>query len=299
MEEEVKRIFNVIIDRQPLSDLRLKTFLQIQNFPTSVDLRSKCPLVYDQGNLGSCTAQALAAAFEFNDGITNIFTPSRLFLYYNERMLENSINEDSGALLSDGIKTLERHGICDEKYWPYDVTKFKIKPPTKCYTDALSHRAYTVHNIGSDLNSMKNSLASGYPFVVGISVYSSFLSSDVAKTGNVNMPDRNKEKCLGGHAVLVVGYNDKNQKWIIRNSWGEKWGDKGYFYLPYLYLLDAKLSSDLWNITKISSTAPIVPIVPVKKLTTGHVINLKLQIELFSKKCVFLFLQHLLLIKNF
>ena len=185
--------------------------------------------------------------------------------------------------------------MCDEKDWPHDISKFRIKPPTKCYTNALLYRAYTVNNIRSDLNSMKNSLASGFPFVVGIAIYPSFLTTSVNKTGIVSMP--NREKCLGGHAVLVVGYSDIKQHWILRNSWGDKWGDKGYFYLPYLYLLDAKLSSDLWNITKITQ-APVVkavvkPVVkavinpkrvPVaksslKKLTIGHIINLKLQIE--------------------
>ena len=288
-EDDVKRIFNLIIERQPISDLKLKVFPEISNLPKEVDLISKCPPVYNQGNLGSCTAQALAAAFEFNDGITNPYTPSRLFIYYNERVLGNNVNQDSGAYLSDGIKTLERHGVCDEKDWPYDISKFKIKPPNKCYKDALLYRAYTVNNIGSDINSMKNSLASGFPFVVGLAVYPSFLTPTVNKTGIVVMPDRKKEKSLGGHAVLVVGYSDKKQHWIVRNSWGDKWGDKGYFYLPYLYLLDAKLSSDLWNITKI--TQPPIPIptpvskpVPIikatpKKLTTGHIINIKLQIE--------------------
>ena len=277
-EEEVKRIFNVKIDRQSNYELRFKIFPEISNLPEEVDLRSKCPVVYDQGNLGSCTAQALAAAFEFNDGITNSYTPSRLFIYYNERLLEKSINQDAGALLCDGIKTLEKHGVCDEKDWPYDISKFTIKPPMKCYTDALAHRAYTVHNIESDIHSMKNSLASGFPFVVGIAIYPSFLTTSVNKTGIVSMPNRNKEKCLGGHAVLVVGYSDIKQHWILRNSWGDKWGDKGYFYLPYLYLLDTKLSSDLWNITKISlSLTPKLP--PTKKLTTGYIISIKLQIE--------------------
>ena len=283
---DVKRIFNVKIDRQPNSELKLKIFPEIHNLPPMVDLRNKCPPVYDQGELGSCTAQALGAAFEFNDGITNIFTPSRLFIYYNERLLESSINEDAGALLSDGIKTLEKYGVCNESSWPYDITKFKVKPTVNCYKEGLQHRAYTVHNICSDINSMKNSLASGYPFVVGISIYESFLNKEVSKTGNVNMPNINTEKCLGGHAVLVVGYSNEKQQWIIRNSWGDNWGDKGYFYLPYIYLLDAKLSSDLWNITKISPSISdpkpkpvVIPIINNKKLTTGQIINLKIQVE--------------------
>ena len=280
-----KRIYNLKVNRQPASHLKLKLFPEIKNLPSNIDLRNKCPPVYDQGDIGSCTAQALGAAFEINDGITNTFIPSRLFIYYNERHLENSISEDSGALLSTGIKTLEQYGVCNESDWPYDISKFKIKPPEKCYKDALSHRAYTVHNINSDINSMKNSLASGYGFVVGISIYESFESQKVTKTGIVPMPNVNSEKCLGGHAVLVVGYSDKDQHWIVRNSWGNKWGDNGYFYLPYLYLLDAKLSSDLWNITRISTVeTPQVIVsditnIDTKNITTGQIIKLKLQIE--------------------
>ena len=276
----IKRIYNLKIERTPVTQLKLKTFLEIKNLPKSIDLRNKCPGVYDQGEIGSCTAQALAAAFEIKDGIDNIFTPSRLFIYYNERLLENSVHEDSGALLSDGIKTLEKYGVCDEKDWPYNVKNFTIKPPQKCYKSALEHKAYTVHNINSDINSMKTSLASGHPFVVGISVYESFESDEVAKTGMVPMPDIYKETCLGGHAVLVVGYSDITQKWIVRNSWGDKWGDKGYFYLPYLYLMDAKLASELWNITKISNQLTVErPNIPEKSLSSGHIVKLKIELE--------------------
>ena len=276
--ENKKRIYNVKIDREPVSQLKLKIFPESIKLPATVDLRSKCPPVYDQGEIGSCTSQALAGAFEFDDGITNKFTPSRLFIYYNERQLENTINEDAGALLSDGIKTLEKYGVCNESDWPYNILKFTEKPPSNCYKSALEHRAYTVHNISPDINSMKNSLASGYPFVVGISIYESFESDEVSQTGIVPMPKINSEKLLGGHAVLVVGYSDKTQTWILRNSWGTGWGDKGYFYLPYLYLLDAKLSSDLWNITKISPPKSL-SIIDNKSLTTGQLVNIKMQIE--------------------
>jgi C1A family cysteine protease len=284
----MKRIYNLKIERTPTSQLKLKSFLEIKKLPKQVDLRNKCPAIYDQGNIGSCTAQALAAAFEIKDGMSNTFIPSRLFIYYNERLLENSVHEDSGALLSDGIKTLETYGVCNEKDWPYDTKKFKIKPPQKCYIDALQHRAYTVHNISCDMNSMKTSLASGHPFVVGISIYESFESEEVSKTGIVSIPDIDSENCLGGHAVLVVGYNDITQMWIVRNSWGEDWGDKGYFYLPYLYLMDAKLSSELWNITKISkklsSEDNVIPVpaprpTPEKILSSGNIIKLKLELE--------------------
>ena len=98
---------------------------------------------------------------------------------------------------------------------------------------------------------MKMSLSKANPFVVGIVVYESFESDTVAKSGYVPMPNVTSEAMLGGHAVLCVGYNDIKKVWIMRNSWGTSWGDRGYFYLPYAYLLDNTLTSDLWNISKM------------------------------------------------
>ena len=214
--------------------------------PTSVDLRSKMPPVYDQGQLGSCTANALSAAYEY---LTPGFLGSRLFLYFNERKIENDTAEDNGAQISDGIKALEHYGLCPETEWPYNTAKFANPPPTHCYTDALKHKVATAYNCHPDMTSVKSALASGLPIVVGIQVYESFESDEVAKTGIVPMPSPS-DQCMGGHATLIVGFRDDQQMWIMRNSWGTAWSDGGYFYLPYLYLMDSNLSSDFWVITK-------------------------------------------------
>lgn len=252
----IKRVYNLKIDRKPKSELKFKVFKELASLPNSVDLRSKMPQICDQGSLGSCTANAIGGCFDYVDQTS--FIPSRLFIYYNERVMENSVSDDAGAQISDGIKSLQIYGVCDENQWAYDISKFADKPPAECYTSALQHKALTVSNIQQNLTAMQTCLASGFPFVVGISVYESFESQAVAQTGTVPMPDINKEKLLGGHAICCVGYDNSNNTWIMRNSWGVDWGNKGYFTLPYAYLLDQNLSSDLWNITK-ETPAPTPP----------------------------------------
>jgi len=219
------------------------------SLPVKINLRSECPPIYDQGKLGSCTANAIGAAFEFEliKQKLNDFTPSRLFIYYNERAIEGSVNEDSGAQIRDGIKSINKKGVCKETSWPYITSKFKNKPSTKCYAEALKNQLISYHSLNNNLNTMKSCLADGFPFVFGFSVYNSFESSDVAKTGTVKLPLKT-ENLLGGHAVCAVGYDDALQRFIIRNSWGEAWGKGGYFTMPYAYLSNPKLSSDFWTI---------------------------------------------------
>lgn len=225
--------------------------------PSKIDLRANCPDVYDQGNLGSCTANALAAAYEFDeikqasDNKPEIFSPSRLFIYFNERQLENTVDTDSGASLRDGIKTINKIGVCHDSLWPYIVSKYTIKPTKRCYEDAKLHKTVEYKSLDQDLDNFKSCLKAGFPFVFGFMVYESFESDDVAKTGKMIMPDLEKEKAVGGHAVLAVGYDDSINSFIIRNSWGTSWGDKGYFYMPYDYIVDEDLAGDFWTVTKI------------------------------------------------
>jgi C1A family cysteine protease len=223
-----------------------------QALPPSVDLRSVCPPVYDQGQLGSCTANAIAAAIEFDrikENLTPIFAPSRLFIYYNERVIEGTVNTDSGAQIRDGIKSVGGQGACIEDTWPYDITKYQDQPPDPCYQEALQHRAILYQRIDT-IDQMKGCLVAGYPFVFGFTVYESFESQDMANSGHAPMPGPN-EKVLGGHAVLAVGYDDSQNWFIIRNSWGPSWGMKGYFTLPYDYMNNSNLSSDFWTIRTV------------------------------------------------
>jgi C1A family cysteine protease len=221
-----------------------------RKLPASVDLRPHCSPVEDQGDLGSCTGNALAGAVEYLEKkdefpLTNV---SRLFIYYNERVMEHSVNEDSGAMIRDGIKTLVKQGACSETKWPYAIAKFTQKPSAACYKEALDHQV-TAYARLQTVNEMRTCLAEGYPFVFGFTVYESFESDAVAKTGVVSMP-KPKEKVLGGHAVLGVGYDDAKKRFLVRNSWGPQWGMKGYFTMPYDYLADRNLSDDFWTIRR-------------------------------------------------
>jgi C1A family cysteine protease len=225
----------------------------LTSLPTSVDMRNDCPQIYDQGQLGSCTGNGIAAAMEFDLKKQHLqdFMPSRLFIYYNERVMEGTVDSDSGAQIRDGIKSVAAQGVCPETEWSYDINRFTDKPTAQCYTDALKTKAASYSRVTRTLNQMKGCLASGYPFVIGYTVYESFMSDEVAKTGIAQMPTPG-DRVVGGHCVLVVGYDDTQNRFICRNSWGTGWGMKGYFTLPYAYLLDENLSDDFWTIRVVT-----------------------------------------------
>jgi C1A family cysteine protease len=218
--------------------------------PPSADLRAACPPVYDQGQLGSCTANAIGAAVEFDQKkqkLAQTFTPSRLFIYYNERALEGTVASDSGAMIRDGVKAIASEGVCPEASWPYVEAKFAERPPASCYKIGSAHPAVQYTRLAQDVAQMKACLAAGYPFVFGFTVYESFESDDVASSGIVPMP-ATSEIAMGGHAVMAAGYDDASQRFLVRNSWGASWGLGGYFTIPYSYLADGNLADDFWTI---------------------------------------------------
>ena len=160
--------------------------------------------------------------------------------------MEGTTNEDAGAMIRDGVKTLVNLGVCTEKKWPYRIARFTNKPSTVCYKEAADHQVTSYHRI-IGLQQMRQCLAEGYPFVFGFSVYDAFESKQVASTGTLNLPQPG-EKQMGGHAVCAVGYDDKAKRVLVRNSWGGKWGSKGYFTMPYDYISDDNLADDFWTL---------------------------------------------------
>lgn len=235
-----------------------RAVLGVARIPDSTDLRTKCPAIYNQGALGSCTANALAAAFDFDRKHEGhpFMDPSRLFIYWNERSLEGTITSDAGARIRDGVKVLRSIGTPPETVWPYIVSRFRDKPSSAAFKDAHANEALTYQRIiapqpGSAYD-MLACLVEGHPFVAGITLYESFEGPVATKTGVIPMPEKNEE-ILGGHAILVVGYIHDKQQFICRNSWGTDWGDHGYFYLPFAYLTNRGLASDMWVIKTVET----------------------------------------------
>lgn len=222
--------------------------------PSHVDLRNYASPIDNQGNLGSCTGNAIAGAIDLIDRKTQnkSLRVSRLFIYYQERLLEGDISRDNGAYIRDGIKACYTIGAPQETLWAYDINKFATNPSSVAYADANLRKIVSYAKC-ADYSAVKNALASGTPVVVGFDVYSSFESPAVAKTGIMPYPDTSREQLLGGHAVCLVGYDDSRNSFIARNSWGSGWGIEGYFYMPYSIIQNTSMSSDFWTIKLVGN----------------------------------------------
>jgi len=224
----------------------------LAKLPIKVDLRNSgdVPDVLNQGSLGSCTANACANAIRYclKKEKDMSWMPSRLFMYYNGRVFEDNVNEDSGLSIRVLFRGVQKYGACSETLWPYIIDRFKTKPSSQAYKQALQHgKGFTF--AGVKKKNLRQCLARGYPVIFGMAVYASFESPQVSSTGIVPMP-RSGEQMLGGHCVLMVGYDDKTKMYFCQNSWGEKWGQDGFFQIPYEYIHNDQLTWDCWMITK-------------------------------------------------
>lgn len=247
---ELDRHFGAHWDKSDSRDRAYKPDPKLlKSRPRTVDLRPQCPPVYDQRPLQSCTANATAAAMEFErmkHGL-KAFTPSRLFIYYNERKLLGTEHKDDGAPLREAIKALRSQGDCPEQHWPYEPKKVNDAPPHPCYQQATKYKDLVYERLAPDIPHMQACLASGSPFVLTFGVYSGSESKQAAHTNTFPVPEAG-EKFLGNHAVMAVGYDDAHERLLMRNSWGPKWGMEGYFWLPYAYAKDPKLAGDFWTL---------------------------------------------------
>ena len=236
----------------------------LKALPAKVDLKPAFA-PYDQGRIGSCTANALAGAVQFDRVKSKQapdFVPSRLFIYYNERQIEGHIASDSGAQLRDGIKTLQKQGVCPEPEWPYDDTpapyeggpfpvnsKPAAKPTPAAYTDARKYVITSDQRLNGTLPQLQGCLAAGFPFVFGFTVFAGWYMSN-PRPSTIPLPSAN-DRAIGGHAVMCTGYDNATGLFKIRNSWGTAAGDNGYFYMPYVYLTGGQLASDFWVINAV------------------------------------------------
>ena len=223
----------------------------------------KFPVAYDQGNLGSCVANASGQEFCF---VRKVAPRSRLQIYYESRRLENSINQDAGCYIRDAMKVLAQLGAGRETWWPYVEENFAVDPPLKVDRDALLRRIMTYYRLESRAD-FRRCLLENFTFVCGITVYDYFVTEQAARFGIVPMPLQS-ERDIGGHAVLVIGYDDDfiNSDWaksavaaglpihaipkrvyIVRNSWGPKWGHQGNFAIDASYIESTDLCGDCWT----------------------------------------------------
>jgi C1A family cysteine protease len=220
--------------------------------PAGVDLRPRCPPVQDQRPLNACSAHAIGAALWFDEKRQGEEAPlpSRLFLYWVERAKEHTVGTNAPVSLRDGYKAAARNGVCAERLWPWKPERFADRPSGACFRAAKARRAISYHRVPRDLDHLRGCLAEGFPFTLGLSIHESFESRVVRETGRVPMPARG-EKTLGGHAVLAVGYDARSRRFLMRNSWGPRWGEKGHFTLPFRYLLDPDLAWDFWTVRRV------------------------------------------------
>ncbi|CAF1299405.1 unnamed protein product, partial [Rotaria sp. Silwood1] len=226
--------------------------LEAADLPPKVDLRSKMTPVENQGPLPSCTANALAGCYEYllkSRNETNVDV-SRLFIYYNGRVKDypNTAPTTTGTTITGSIEVLKEFGVCLELNWPYGADIIDKKPRDEAYEKAQHCKITEALSIKVDLNEMKTCLAQGYPFAFGLKLFQSFHNAKHKGVVPMPRPDESSSEDHGDHAMVAVGYSDRSKSFIVRNSWGEEWGDKGYCYIPYEYMANPNYCYQIWAI---------------------------------------------------
>jgi C1A family cysteine protease len=240
-----------------------------KHLPSRVDLRRLCPPVQDQGRLPTCTAHAVAAAVHYEHRLQRkrAIRPSRLFIYYNERPIAHEKRLKPSVSLRDALKAVALHGACPESLHPYNLVQARAivkKPPPEAYKAAASHKIASYYRISHQsltreafLHRLKNCLADRHPFVFGFHMHPSFVppETDNWEGARMPIPRTRHDREDGGHAVMAVGYDDRKQAVLVRNSWGTDFGIKGYFWMPYSLISDSGFAHDFWTIRGIAGGA--------------------------------------------
>jgi C1A family cysteine protease len=237
-------------DRLDRRDIPFRRSEAPRHLPGVVDLRADCPPHMDQGKLGSCVAHGVTSVIRYTlkrEG-QDPRPLSRLQLYFDGRTIENTVKEDSGLTIRDGIKCAADTGVAVEPLWPYNIDRFKQKPFPRVYTNALRFRALTYKRVNPDAGSIKSAIASGWPVVFGFNVFNQFLGTQCASDGMVAIPGNN-EAPVGGHCTILVGYGQRPGYITSQNSWSSAWGDHGDCYFPEQFLEEQ--ASDFWIVTKV------------------------------------------------
>jgi hypothetical protein len=251
----------------PDDDFERRPFVaRAGSLPSAIDLRPWMTRVEDQGALGSCTSNAIVGALEYlvrreTGHATDL---SRLFVYYNQRLWDDCVRDDAGAAIAVGIRVLARLGVPTETSWPYDRNLFAVQPPEAVYREASQFRVSDWWSVALDAQSIRGCLAAGFPIVFGTRCTESFMHAP--KSGVIPLPGASESANWrhGRHALLLVGYDDARQLFVIRNSWGEDWGDRGYGYMPYAWVLNREWTHSAWAIrlTERSDLSPSAKIDP-------------------------------------
>lgn len=235
MTDKIKKPGSVLSASQ--LDSRDFAYLQTRNtVKEAVDLREWDSPVDSQLGLGSCVSNAIASAYElqvrkkYPDKFVEL---SRLFIYYNSRLFDDTLSQDIGAYIRDGLKAVKRYGVCSEDIWPYVEDKFDEQPSPAAYVDA-TNRLISKYERLSTLGDLLETLSDGYPIVLGMSVYETF--NFVNSEEPIVLMPTTSDMYIGAHAVVIVGYDQESEMFLIKNSYGPNWGFDGYAWLPYEYL---------------------------------------------------------------
>lgn len=229
-------------------------YVAIESIASSIDLRSHFTSIKNQGEMGACSVFSLVSIFEYilKKNKQQESDLSEQFVYYNARKIHQMTDCDCGSSLYDVVQTMKKEGVCLEKLFPYDPKSVSLAPSDAAYSDALSRVVLKAKTVKRSLKDIKSALCEGYPVAISLKIFDSFEAYD----GFVRVPseDEIENATSGNHAMVICGYDDETRFFVVRNSWGTRFGDRGYCYIPYGYIDNEKLLNGACIITEINNS---------------------------------------------